>query len=96
MSKAVTIKIYTMKMKTFVKFGSGTWTMAGMVMARLGTWERKTLRSIHGPVVEQGIWRGSNQELRELYKLLDIVADIKTEENGMDWTCSKDGSGKDS
>jgi len=38
--------------------------------------------------------RRTNQELRELYKNLDIVADIKTEETGMDWTCSKDGSGK--
>jgi len=30
-------------------------------------------------------------ELRELYIDLDIGADI-----GMDWTCSKNGSGKDS
>jgi len=39
--------------------------------------------------------RRTNQELRELYKNLDI-ADIKTEKTGMEWTCSKDGSGKDS
>jgi len=57
MSKAVTIKIYTTMVKTFVDFGSGTWTMTEMVVIRLGTWERKILRSIHGPVVEQGIWR---------------------------------------
>jgi hypothetical protein len=38
----------------------------------------KILRRIYGPVVEQGIWRiRSNQELRELYKDLVIVADIK-------------------
>ena len=43
-------------------------------------------------MVERGIWRGrTDQELRELYKDLDIVADI-----GMDWTCSKNGSGKES
>jgi hypothetical protein len=37
-------------------------------------------------VVEPGIWRTrTNQELRELYRLLDIVADIKMEEIGMDW-----------
>jgi len=36
------------------------------------------LRRVHGPVVEQGIWRMRvNQELRELYKDLDIVADIR-------------------
>jgi hypothetical protein len=33
---------------------------------------------IYGPVVEQGIWRvRTNQELRELCKDLDIVADVK-------------------
>jgi hypothetical protein len=54
--------------KIFVEFGSGTWAMTEMIMTRLGTWERKMLRSIHGPVVEQGIWRRrrTNQELREL------------------------------
>ena len=36
------------------------------------------LRRIHGPVLEQGIWgKRSNQELWELYKNLDIIADIK-------------------
>ena len=37
--------------------GSETWAMIEMDMKILGTWERKILRSIHGPVVEQGIWR---------------------------------------
>ena len=47
-------------------------------MKRLGTKERKILRRVYGPVVEQRIWRiRTNQELRELYKDLDIVADIK-------------------
>ena len=41
------------------------------------------------------MWRRrTNQELRELYKNLDIVADIKTEVTGMDWTFSKEGSGR--
>ena len=40
-------------------------------------WGMKILR-IHGPVVQQGIWRiRTDQESRELYKDLDIVADIK-------------------
>jgi hypothetical protein len=44
-------------------------------------------------VVEQGIWRvRTGQEMGELHKDTDIVADI-----GMEWTCSKNGSeGKDS
>ena len=36
------------------------------------------------------------QELRVLYKDLDILADAKKEETGMDWTSNKNGSGKDS
>ena len=36
-------------------------------------------------VVEQGIWRiRTNQELRELYKDLDIAADIKIKK--LEWT----------
>ena len=63
--------------------GSETWAVAEMVMNRLSTGERKILRRIHGPVVEQGIWRIRNdQELRELYKDLDIVAGIKKKNLG--------------
>ena len=48
-------------------------------------------------MVEQRIWRTrTDQESRELYRDLGIVSDIKKEEIGMDWTCSKNGSGKDS
>jgi len=58
-----------------------------MGMKTLSTWDRIILRRIYGPVVERGIWRvRTDQELRELYKDLDIVADI-----GMGWTCSKNG-----
>ena len=42
------------------------------------TWERKVLRRIYGPVVEQVIRRiRTNQELQELCKGLAILADIK-------------------
>ena len=49
-----------------------------MNLKRLGLWERKILRRVHGPVVEQGMWKiRNNQELRELHKNLDIVADME-------------------
>ena len=49
-----------------------------MDMNRLGKEKREILRRVHGPVVEQGIWRiRTDQELRELYKLLDIIVDVK-------------------
>ena len=73
---AAKIKIYKTIVQPAVVFGSEKWAMTEMDMKRLGTWERK-ISTIHGPVVEQGIWRISDQELRELYKDLDIVADIK-------------------
>ena len=92
MSKAVKIKIYRMMVKPAVVFGSKTWTVTEKDMERLSTWERKILRRLYGPVVEQGMWRiRTNQEVRELYKDQDKIADIKIEKIGMDWICSKSG-----
>ena len=77
MSKALKIKTYKMMVKQAVVYRSETWTMTEMDVKRLGTRERKTLR-IYGSVVQQGKWRiRTNQELRKLYKDLDIEADIK-------------------
>jgi len=77
-SKAAEIEMYKMKVKPGVVFGSETWAVTEMDRKRLGTWERNILSRIHGPVVEQGIWRiRTEQELREIYKDLDIVADIE-------------------
>ena len=65
-------------------YGSETWAMAEMNMERLGTRERKILRRLHGPEVEQGIWRvRTDQILRKVYKDLDIVADTKKE--SLEW-----------
>ena len=57
MNKAVKIKIYKTMVKPVAGYRSETWAMTEMGMKRLGTWERKILRTIHGPVVEKGIWR---------------------------------------
>ena len=45
---------------------------------KTGYMGEENVKSIHGPVVQRGIWRKrrTNQELRELYKDIDI-ADIK-------------------
>jgi hypothetical protein len=59
-------------------YGSETWVLAQIYMNRLGTWEWKILRRLHGLAVAQGIWRtGTDWELRELCKDVDIVAGIK-------------------
>jgi hypothetical protein len=43
-------------------YGCETRAVTGVNLTRLGTWERKTLRRIHGPVVEQGIWKIRNNK----------------------------------
>jgi hypothetical protein len=74
MSKAVKIKICKPIVKPAVVFGSETWAVTEMDRKRLGAWEG----TICGPSVLQGIWRiMTDQELRELYKHLDIAADVK-------------------
>jgi hypothetical protein len=46
--------MYKKKMKPAVVVGRETWAVAEMDMRRMGTWERKILRSMYGPEVEQG------------------------------------------
>ena len=76
---------HTMMVKKAVVFGRETWTVTERDVTRLGAWERKVLRRVNGTVVEQGMWRiRINQELSELYKDLDIVADIR--EKRLEWT----------
>ena len=78
MSKEVKITIYKTMLKPAAVCRSETWPVTEMDVKRLNTWDRKILRRIYGPEVEQGMWRErTNQELRELYEDLDIVADIK-------------------
>jgi hypothetical protein len=70
--------------KPVVVYGSEIWPMRETDMKRLNTWGRKILRGIYGPLVEHVIWRTrTNQELQELHKGLDIVADI--EKKGLEW-----------
>jgi len=78
MSKAVEIKLFKTMVKPVAVCGRETWAVNEMEKKRLGTWDRKILRRVHGPVVEQGIWRvRTDHELKEIYKYLDIVTDIE-------------------
>jgi hypothetical protein len=78
-SRIVKIKIYKTILKPVVVFGCEAWSMTEKDKTRLNMWERKILRRVYGPVTEQGVWRiRRNEELRELYKAPDLVADIKT------------------
>ena len=63
-----------MLMKPFVVYGSDMWAMTEMDMKRPSPWEKKILRRIHRPVVEQEMWRiRTNRKLRELCQDLDTV-----------------------
>jgi hypothetical protein len=73
-----------MKVKPVAVNGSATWPVIEADNERQNTCERKILR-VYRPVAEQAICRiRTNQELLELYKDLDIVADIKKE--SLKWT----------
>jgi hypothetical protein len=64
--------------KPIVVYGSETWAVTEMDVKRLLARERKILRKIHGPVVQQGVSRiRTDHALRELCKYLIIVAGIK-------------------
>lgn len=71
-------------MKSVVLYASETWPMTEMDMKMQKTWDRKILRRISRPVPEKTIWRiRPDQELQELHKVSDIVADIqRTDWNG--------------
>jgi hypothetical protein len=83
-STVVEIKTCKTVVKTVVVYGSETWPVTEKDTKRLNTWERKLLRWICGPVIGQGIWRlRPNEELRELCKDVDVVADVK--KNRWEW-----------
>jgi len=73
MSKAAKFKVYTTRVKPVVVYE------CSMAHDRGGyEKDRRKLKRIHGPVVQQGLCRtATNQELREPHKELDTVADIK-------------------
>jgi hypothetical protein len=74
MSLSVKVKVHKTTMNPAAVCGSEAWAVYEMDTKRFGAWERK----IYGLVVEQEMWRiKTDQELRELYKYLDIAADIK-------------------
>uniref|UniRef100_T1I8U7 Uncharacterized protein n=1 Tax=Rhodnius prolixus TaxID=13249 RepID=T1I8U7_RHOPR len=58
--------------------GSETWTLTAADERALRCWERKVLRIIYGPVVENGTYRSrKNAELMALYEEADVVKGIK-------------------
>jgi len=58
--------------KPVVVYGSEKWAVTEMDVKRMHASERKVLRNIHGPVVQQGVSsKRTDHALRELYKYLE-------------------------
>jgi hypothetical protein len=81
-SQSVHRKTKIQKHKTIIKsglmYGSETWSLLQNAEHKLGTFERKILRRIYGPINKNGQWRcRHNAEIYELYKDTDIANDVK-------------------
>lgn len=71
-------KIYRTVIKPVVTYASETWCMLKSDERRIATWERKILRRIYGPKVENDEWKmRTNREIYELYGEPQIIGDIK-------------------
>jgi hypothetical protein len=70
--------IYKTLIKPVLMYGAETWVLSKADELRLGVFERKILRRIHGPICEGAIWRSRyNEELYHLYDETDLVTTIR-------------------
>jgi len=81
-AKNINRKCKVIRYKTLIKpvlmYGAETWVLSKADELRLGVFERKILRRIHGPICEGVVWRSSyNEELYRLYNETDLVATIR-------------------
>jgi hypothetical protein len=79
-SRAVKLQVYTTLIRPVVTYGAETWTLTVTEENILRMFERKIIRKIYGPVMENNIWRiRHNEELNTLLKGEDIVRFIKSQ-----------------
>ncbi|PSN43995.1 hypothetical protein C0J52_16482 [Blattella germanica] len=72
-------KIYRSIIRPIVTYASETWTLLKNDVRRLAVWERKILRRIYGPIIENGKWRiRTNEEVLEQYGQPNIIQEIKS------------------
>lgn len=73
------IQIYKSLIRPVITYGAETWTLTIARENALRRFERRVLRRICGPVIENGVWRmRSNEELNTIMKGEDIVKFIKS------------------
>jgi hypothetical protein len=75
--KKTKVMLYKTLIRTVLTYGSETWMLSKKSENTLSTLERKILRRIYGPVLDNGQWRITyNKELCELYCEPDLVTYI--------------------
>jgi len=78
-SRTTKIRMYKTIIRPVVLYGSEAWCLTANGEKILCIWERKVLRKIFGQICVAGYWRSrTNEEVRQLYRELDIVTEIKT------------------
>ncbi|GBM97204.1 hypothetical protein AVEN_121995-1 [Araneus ventricosus] len=83
-SRRTKMRLYKTLIMPLLLYASETWTLNVDVQRALETFERKVLRTIFGPVQEQGCWRTRyNFELYRLYKEPQVTQIIRS--NRLRW-----------
>ena len=71
-------KLYKTLIRPVLLYGSETWAVGNTDRSRLDVFERKVLRTIYGPVNDDGCWRKRhNHEVYKLYRDPDVCREIK-------------------
>jgi hypothetical protein len=79
-SRADKLQVYKTLIRPVATYGAETWTLTVTEENALRTFERKIIRKIYGPVMENNIWRiRYNEEINTLLKGEDIVRVIKSQ-----------------
>jgi hypothetical protein len=78
--KGSKLQIYKTLIRPIVTYGAETWTLTDTEENALRRFERKVLRKICGPVMDNGAWRvGYNSELYRFTGREDVVRFIKAQ-----------------
>jgi hypothetical protein len=96
LSKNLKVKIYRTIILPMDLYGCETWSLTLREERRLRVYENRVLRKVFGPKRDEvtGEWRKlHNEELNDLYPLLNIVRVVKSRQ--MRWAGHVAGMGKD-
>jgi hypothetical protein len=87
-SRAAKLQLCKTLNRPVVTYGAETWTLTVTEENILRIFERKIIRKIYGPVMENNSWRTRyNEEISKLLKGEDIVKIHKVTENQMAGAC---------